>query len=119
MDAAYLNKISELDSMMADGESSSGQVSHLPIASSSSHSPAFDATQIPELDFCSNLLADPGTARENQATSTTQENTCDAANTSEEKVSFVDFAEHPGQSTKRKCPTGSDISSPSKLSKLS
>lgn len=119
MDAAYLNKISELDSMMADGESSSGQVSHLPIASSSSRSPAFDATQIPELDFCSNLLADPGTARENQATTTTQDNTCDAANTSEEKVSFVDFAEHPGQSTKRKCPTGSDISSPSKLTKLS
>ncbi|KAI7807875.1 putative RING finger protein 219 [Triplophysa rosa] len=119
MDAAYLDKISELDSMMADGESSSGQVSHLPIASSSSRSPAFDATQIPELDFCSNLLADPGAARENQATSATQENTRDAANTSEEKVSFVDFAvEHPGQSTKRKCPTGSDISSPSKLSKL-
>ncbi|KAA0713321.1 RING finger protein 219 [Triplophysa tibetana] len=119
MDAAYLNKISELDSMMADGESSSGQVSHLPIASSSSRSPAFDATQIPELDFCSNLLADPGTARENQATSTTQENTCDAANISEEKEPLVDFAEHPGLSTKRKCLTGSDISSPSKLSKLS
>lgn len=111
MDAAYLDKISELDSMMADGESSSGQVSQLPSA--------FDAAQIPELDFCSNLIADPGTARENQATSATQENTDDAANTSEEKVSFVDFAlEHSGQSTKRKCPTGSDISSPSKLSKL-
>lgn len=119
MDAAYLDKISELDSMMADGESSSSQVSHLPLASSSSRSPDFDAAQIPELDFCSNLLADPGTARENQDTSATQENTHHAATTSEEKVSFVDFAvEHPGQSTKRKCPTGSPISSPSKLSKL-
>lgn len=36
MDAAYLDKISELDSMMAEGESSSSQVSHLPLASSSS-----------------------------------------------------------------------------------
>ncbi|KAK9973037.1 hypothetical protein ABG768_023786 [Culter alburnus] len=131
MDAAYLDKISELDSMMAEGENSSSQVSHFPLASSSSsssssHSPDFDATQIPELDFCSNLLADPGTAREHQSTSLTQETThCDAASASEEEASIVEFSdragvmvENPSQPTKRKCPTGLSISSPSKLSKL-
>lgn len=131
MDAAYLDKISELDSMMAEGESSSSQVSHFPLASSSSsssssRSPDFDATQIPELDFCSNLLADPGTAREHQSTSLTQETThCDAATASEEEASIVEFSdragvmmENPSQPTKRKCPTGLSISSPSKLSKL-
>uniref|UniRef100_A0A8C2GTD0 RING finger protein 219-like n=2 Tax=Cyprinus carpio TaxID=7962 RepID=A0A8C2GTD0_CYPCA len=128
MDAAYLDKISELDSMMAEGESSSSQVSHLPLASSSSsQSPDFDATQIPELDFCSNLLADPGTAREHQTASLTQETThCDAAAVaSEEEASCVEFSERAGvmvesptKPTKRKCPPGSSISSPSKLSKL-
>lgn len=130
MDAAYLDKISELDSMMAEGESSCSQVSHLPLASSSSssssQSPDFDATQIPELDFCSNLLADPGTAREHQTTSLTQETThCDAATASEEEASVVEFSdragvmvENPPQPTKRKCPPGLSISSPSKLSKL-
>ncbi|XP_073707919.1 ORC ubiquitin ligase 1-like [Garra rufa] len=128
MDAAYLDKISELDSMMAEGESSSSQVSHLPLAASpsSSRSPDFDATQIPELDFCSNLLADPGTARESQTTPLTQESTyCDAATASEEEASVVEFSdragvmvENPPQSTKRKCPPGLSISSPSKLSKL-
>ncbi|XP_016343944.1 RING finger protein 219 isoform X1 [Sinocyclocheilus anshuiensis] len=127
MDAAYLDKISELDSMMAEGESSSSRVSHLPLASSSSsQSPDFDATQIPELDFCSNLLADPGTAREHQTASLTQETThCDAATASEEEASVVEFSdragvmvENPTQPTKRKCPPGLTISSPSKLSKL-
>ncbi|XP_051562976.1 ORC ubiquitin ligase 1-like [Myxocyprinus asiaticus] len=128
MDAAYLDKISELDSMMAEGESSSSQVSHLPLASTS-RSPDFDATHIPVLDFSSNLLADPGPAREHQTTLTTQENTqsvhLDAALASEEKVSFVEcservegLVENPGQSTKRKCPSGLAISSPSKLSKF-
>uniref|UniRef100_A0A671K5S6 RING finger protein 219 n=1 Tax=Sinocyclocheilus anshuiensis TaxID=1608454 RepID=A0A671K5S6_9TELE len=127
MDAAYLDKISELDSMMAEGESSSSQVSHLPLASSSSsRSPDFDATQIPELDFCSNLLADPGTAREHQTTSLTQETThCDAVSASEENASAVEFndragvmVENPTQPTKHKCPPGLSISNPSKLSKL-
>ncbi|XP_059427694.1 ORC ubiquitin ligase 1 [Carassius carassius] len=130
MDAAYLDKISELDSMMAEGESSSSQAYHLPPASSSSssssQSPDFDATQIPELDFCSNLLADPGTAREHQTASLTQESThCDAATACEEGSSVVEFSdragvmmENPTQRTKRKCPPGSSISSPSKLSKL-
>uniref|UniRef100_A0A673GZS5 RING-type domain-containing protein n=1 Tax=Sinocyclocheilus rhinocerous TaxID=307959 RepID=A0A673GZS5_9TELE len=127
MDAAYLDKISELDSMMAEGESSSSQVSHLPLASSSSsRSPDFDATQIPELDFCSNLFADPGTAREHQTASLTQETThCDAVTASEEDASAVEFndragvmVENPTQPTKRKCPPGLSISSPSKLSKL-
>ncbi|XP_050967548.1 ORC ubiquitin ligase 1 [Labeo rohita] len=127
MDAAYLDKISELDSMMAEGESSSRQVSHLPLgasSSTSSRSPDFDATQIPELDFCSNLLADPGTAREHQTASLTQETThCDAATASEEEASVVEFSagvmvENPTQPTKRKCPPGLSISSPSKLSKL-
>ncbi|XP_065149860.1 ORC ubiquitin ligase 1 [Paramisgurnus dabryanus] len=118
MDAAYLDKISELDSMMAEGESSSSQVSRLPLASSSSPLPDFDAAQIPELDFCSNLLGDTGTERENGATSPAQVNTNNAS-ASEGNVAFVDFmVEHPGQSTKRKCPTGSSVSSPSKLSKL-
>ncbi|XP_043097566.1 ORC ubiquitin ligase 1 [Puntigrus tetrazona] len=125
MDAAYLDKISELDSMMAEGESSCGQVSHLPPSSpisSSSRSPDFDATQIPELDFCSNLLADPGTAREHQNTSLTQETTAAA---SEEEASVVEFSDRAGvtvenltQPTKRKCPPGLSISSPSKVSKL-
>lgn len=116
MDAAYLDKISELDSMMAEGESSNSQVSHLPPASSSSsRSPDFDATQIPELDFCSNLLADPGTAGDHQTTSLTQETThCDV----EVSDRAGDTVENPGQPTKRKCLTGLSISSPSKLSKL-
>uniref|UniRef100_A0A672MX36 RING-type domain-containing protein n=1 Tax=Sinocyclocheilus grahami TaxID=75366 RepID=A0A672MX36_SINGR len=126
MDAAYLDKISELNSMMAEGESSSSQVSHLPLASSTSRSPDFDANQIPELDFCSNLLADPGTAREHQTASLTQETThCDAVRASEEDASAVEFndragvmVENPTQPTKRKCPPGLSISSPSKLSKL-
>ncbi|KAK2888820.1 hypothetical protein Q8A67_014195 [Cirrhinus molitorella] len=130
MDAAYLDKISELDSMMAEGESSSSQVSHIPVASlsspSSSPSPDFDATQIPELDFCSNLLPDPGTTREHQTASLTQETThCDAATASKKEASVVEFSdragvmlENPTQPTKRKCPPGLSISSPSKLSKL-
>ncbi|KTF72424.1 hypothetical protein cypCar_00043202 [Cyprinus carpio] len=88
MDAAYLERISELDSMMAE-----------------------------ELDFCSNLLADPGTAREHQTTSLTRETThCDAATASEEEASAVEFSdragvmvENPTQPTKRKCPPGSSI----------
>ncbi|KAG1942166.1 ORC ubiquitin ligase 1 [Pimephales promelas] len=115
MDAAYLDKISELDSMMAEGESSNSQASHLPLTSSSSRSPDFDATQIPELDFCSNLLADPGTAGEHQTTSLTQETThCDV----EVSGRAGDPVENPGQPNKRKCPAGSSMSSPSKLSKL-
>lgn len=128
MDAAYMDKISELDSMMAEGESSCSQVSHLPLASSSSssRSPDFDATQIPELDFCSNVLADPGTAREHQTASLTQQTThCDAATASEEEASVVEFSdragvmvENPPKPTKRKFPPGLSFSSPSKLSKL-
>ncbi|CAJ1049527.1 ORC ubiquitin ligase 1 [Xyrichtys novacula] len=46
MDAAYLDKISELDSMMLDGESSSSRGSHLSLASSP---PAdLDSTLVPE-----------------------------------------------------------------------
>lgn len=118
MDAAYLDKISELDSMMAEGENSSGQVSQLPLASSSSSSSSssdFDATQIPELDFCSNLLADPETAGEQEQQATH----CDA----EEEASGVEFragvmVENPTQPTKRKCPPGLSVSSPSKMLKL-
>ncbi|XP_051568934.1 E3 ubiquitin-protein ligase TRIM39 isoform X1 [Myxocyprinus asiaticus] len=128
MDAAYLDKISELDSMMSEGESSGSLIAQLPLASTS-QSPDFDASQIPVLDFSSNLLADPGPAREHQTTLQTQENTHsahhDAATASEEKVSFVECSErvealmeNPGQSTKRKYPSGLAISSPSKLSKL-
>ncbi|XP_016123642.1 RING-H2 finger protein ATL58-like [Sinocyclocheilus grahami] len=50
---------------------------------------------------------------------------CDAATASEEEASVVEFSdragvmvENPTQPTKRKCPPGLSISSPSKLSKL-
>lgn len=50
MDAAYLDKISELDSMMLDGESSSSRGSHLSLGSSP---PAdLDNTLIPEPQTC-------------------------------------------------------------------
>ncbi|TRY98314.1 hypothetical protein DNTS_027903 [Danionella cerebrum] len=118
MDAAYLDKISELDSMMAEGESSSSLVSNPSLAFSESNS-AFDATQIPELDFCSKLPAVPTTAGEQQTTH------CDTETVSEEEASMAEFRpenalmlESGAQPTKRKYPPESPVSSPSKFSKL-
>ncbi|XP_034048953.1 ORC ubiquitin ligase 1 [Thalassophryne amazonica] len=56
MDAAYRDKISELDSMMLDGESSSSHGSQL----SSSFSPLtdLDTTLIPESQSCSDVTTD-------------------------------------------------------------
>ncbi|KAM9860869.1 ORC ubiquitin ligase 1 [Aulostomus maculatus] len=54
MDAAYLDKISELDSMMLDGESSSSRSSQLSLASSP---PAYlDNTLVPEPRTCSSVV---------------------------------------------------------------
>ncbi len=55
MDAAYLDKISELDSMMLDGESSSSRGSQLSLPSSSP--PDLDNTLIPEPQTCPNVLS--------------------------------------------------------------
>ncbi|XP_041640724.1 ORC ubiquitin ligase 1 [Cheilinus undulatus] len=49
MDAAYLDKISELDSMMLDGESSSSRGSQLSLASSPAD---LDNTLVPETQTC-------------------------------------------------------------------
>lgn len=54
MDAAYLDKISELDSMMLDGESSSSRGSQLSLASSPPKD--LDNTLIPEPQTCPNAL---------------------------------------------------------------
>lgn len=55
MDAAYLDKISELDSMMLDGESSSSRGSQLSLASSP---PAdLDNTIVPEPQSCPDVLS--------------------------------------------------------------
>lgn len=57
MDAAYLDKISELDSMMLDGESSSSRGSQL---SASSPSIDLDNTLVPENQTSSDVLSGPG-----------------------------------------------------------
>eukprot|EP00063_Salmo_salar_P031775 XP_014006610.1 PREDICTED: RING finger protein 219-like [Salmo salar] len=68
MDAAYLDKISELDSMMLEGpESCSSAGSHLSLASSltSAETPdltldlRLDVTLVPEAEGCSELFLDP------------------------------------------------------------
>ncbi|KAM3877247.1 ORC ubiquitin ligase 1 [Diretmus argenteus] len=58
MDAAYLDKISELDSMMLDGESSSSRGSQLSLASSP-HTD-LDVTLIPEPKPCSDIVTGCG-----------------------------------------------------------
>ncbi|KAM6943428.1 ORC ubiquitin ligase 1 [Xenentodon cancila] len=57
MDAAYLDKISELDSMMLDGESSSSRGSQL---SASSPLIDLDNTLVPENQTCPDVLSSPG-----------------------------------------------------------
>uniref|UniRef100_A0A673BHG4 RING-type domain-containing protein n=1 Tax=Sphaeramia orbicularis TaxID=375764 RepID=A0A673BHG4_9TELE len=58
MDAAYLDKISELDSMMLDGESASSRGSQLSLVSTS---PAdLDNTVVPEPQTCSDSLPNCG-----------------------------------------------------------
>ncbi|XP_019740196.1 RING finger protein 219 [Hippocampus comes] len=65
MDAAYLNKISELDSMMLDVDSSSSRGSQLSPASSL---PAdLDHTLVPDPPACSGVVAQRGTANNNEA----------------------------------------------------
>lgn len=56
MDAAYLDKISELDSMMHDGESSSSRGSQLSLTSSPHID--LDNTLVPEQQKCVNTLSD-------------------------------------------------------------
>ncbi|KAM9366625.1 ORC ubiquitin ligase 1 [Symphorus nematophorus] len=58
MDAAYLDKISELDSMMLDGESSSSRGSQLSLASSPPTD--LDNTLVPEPQTCPDVLSGHG-----------------------------------------------------------
>uniref|UniRef100_A0A7N6BIL0 RING-type domain-containing protein n=1 Tax=Anabas testudineus TaxID=64144 RepID=A0A7N6BIL0_ANATE len=58
MDAAYLDKISELDSMMLDGESSSSRGSQLSLASSPPTD--LDSTLIPEPQTCPDVSSSHG-----------------------------------------------------------
>ncbi len=58
MDAAYLDKISELDSMMLDGESSSSRGSQLSLASSPLTD--LDNTLVPEPQTCPDVLSSHG-----------------------------------------------------------
>ncbi|KAI4886667.1 hypothetical protein NFI96_012788, partial [Prochilodus magdalenae] len=94
MDLAYLDKISELDSMMAEGEPS-----HL--------SPMldFNVPLIPRLEADLDHLADPGSAGERQKTSTALD-------------SSRGGPESSGESTKRKCSVSLATASPSKISKM-
>ncbi|KAM4593308.1 ORC ubiquitin ligase 1 [Odontesthes bonariensis] len=57
MDAAYLDKISELDSMMLDGESSSSRGSQLSLGSSSLLE--LDSTLVPEPQICPDVFSSP------------------------------------------------------------
>jgi len=57
MDAAYLDKISELDSMMLDGESSSSRGSQLSLGSSSLIE--LDSTLVPEPQTCPDVFSSP------------------------------------------------------------
>ncbi|KAG9277808.1 RING finger protein 219 [Astyanax mexicanus] len=92
MDLAYLDKISELDSMMAEGEPS--QLSPM-----LSHAPEFNVPPIPKLE---SDLAPPNVR---QSTSSAQ-------------GSSKSLPESSGESSKRKCPADLVTSSPSKLSKI-
>ncbi|XP_073320866.1 ORC ubiquitin ligase 1 [Pagrus major] len=58
MDAAYLDKISELDSMMLDGESSSSRGSQLSLVSSPPTD--LDNTLVPEQQTCPDVLSSQG-----------------------------------------------------------
>uniref|UniRef100_A0A8D3AJA5 RING-type domain-containing protein n=1 Tax=Scophthalmus maximus TaxID=52904 RepID=A0A8D3AJA5_SCOMX len=58
MDAAYLDKISELDSMMLDGESSSSRGSQLSLASSTATD--LDNTLVPAPQTCPRVLSSHG-----------------------------------------------------------
>lgn len=58
MDAAYLDKISELDSMMLDGESSSSRGSQLSLASSPPTE--LDNTLVPDPQTCLDVLSNHG-----------------------------------------------------------
>ncbi|XP_070685679.1 ORC ubiquitin ligase 1 [Pempheris klunzingeri] len=57
MDAAYLDKISELDSMMLDGESSSSRGSQLSLASFPPSD--LDSTLVPDTQSCPDILSSP------------------------------------------------------------
>ncbi|XP_041849329.1 ORC ubiquitin ligase 1 [Melanotaenia boesemani] len=57
MDAAYLDKISELDSMMLDGESSSSRGSQLSLGSSLPTD--LDSTLVPDPQTCPDVLSSP------------------------------------------------------------
>ncbi|XP_072539064.1 ORC ubiquitin ligase 1 [Salminus brasiliensis] len=91
MDLAYLDKISELDSMMAEGEPS--QLSPM-----LSRAPDFNVPLIPKLD------PDLAGLSVRQSTSAAQD-------------SSKGVLESSGESTKRKCSSGIVTSSPSKLFK--
>ncbi|XP_017559121.2 ORC ubiquitin ligase 1 [Pygocentrus nattereri] len=98
MDLAYLDKISELDSMMAEGEPSH----HSPLLS---HPPACNAPLTPKLEAHLDVLADPGSVRKQQRTSDAQDGSRNGPECS-------------GESTKRKCSVSLASASPSKMSKM-
>ncbi|KAL7890534.1 hypothetical protein AOLI_G00000100 [Acnodon oligacanthus] len=98
MDLAYLDKISELDSMMAEGEPS-----HLsPLLS---RTPSCNAPLTPKLEADLDILADPGSVREHRRTSDAQDGSRNGPECS-------------GESTKRKCSVSLATASPSKMSKM-
>lgn len=88
MDAAFLHIVSELDSMMAEGESSRSHTSQL--------LPEFDAASLSDLV----VHIDPESSSEQQ------------------QHRIADVAETFGESVKRKCPVSLATSSPSKLSRM-
>ncbi|XP_038123971.1 ORC ubiquitin ligase 1 [Cyprinodon tularosa] len=95
MDAAYLDKISELDSMMHDGESSSSRGSQLSLTSSPRID--LDNTLVPEQQTCPDTLTNdggkPGIHVENKNQSTDDgkhsDSTVGVAPTSSEKKAFA------------------------------
>ncbi|KAK3556821.1 hypothetical protein QTP70_021750 [Hemibagrus guttatus] len=91
MDAAFLDIVSELDSMMAEGENSHSRTPRLP--------PDFDAASLADLV----VHVDPESDREQQQ---------------QQQHGVADAPESFGESVKRKCSTILATSSPSKLSRI-
>ncbi|XP_020493526.2 ORC ubiquitin ligase 1 [Labrus bergylta] len=101
MDAAYLDKISELDSMMLDGESSSSRGSQFSLASSASAD--LDNTLIPEPQTCHDKKPELQCEREKNSASESVDGT---VNDKEPSRSFAEVS-------------GSECAEPSQTDELS
>ncbi|XP_030637710.1 RING finger protein 219 [Chanos chanos] len=124
MDAAYLDKISELDSMISEGEGSNGQKSHLSLMLPGSS----DFGSVPEPEAHAGVMTDLSSGSSHQGLIQSHESSermsNDAIAGSAEGMTLIGTCgkdrgtvENPRQSTKRRCHSALSISSPSKLFK--